>query len=381
MGTTPAHRRPKDQPKRGWRPWLIGAIAVVVVAGLAAGAGLFLHTPSNRASAAPKPPVLPLNVVSTNPAANATNVPSNTTITVDLSTSVAPNSPMPSLSPAVPGTWSAASATELEFVASGPLVPGTQETLTIPGGPTGLVSPQGRFLASSTTVNFTVAPGSTLRLQQLLAQLGFLPLAFTPTQPASPQQEAEPQPGSFSWRWANQPASLTSLWTQGTSNVITTGAVMSFEDQHGLATDGIAGPQVWTALLQAAAAGQGDTKPYGYVYVTENLPETVTVYQNGAQVYQTLANTGVPAAPTATGTYPVYLRYVSTTMKGTNPNGTPYNDPGIPWVSYFNGGDALHGFIRAQYGFPQSLGCVEMPFASAQVVWPYTPLGTLVTIL
>ena len=381
MGTAPAHSRPKDRPKRGWRAWLIGGIAVAVVAGLAAGAGLFPRSPSNKASADPRPTVLPLNVVSTDPAPNATNVASDTTITIDLSTSLAPNSPMPSLSPAVAGSWSAASATELEFVADGPLVPGSQETLTIPGGPTGLVSPNGRFLASTTTVSFTVAPGSTLRLQQLLAQLGYLPLAFTPTtQPTSPQQEADPQQGSFSWRWANQPASLTSLWTQGTSNVITTGAVMSFEDQHGLATDGIPGPDVWTALLQAAAAGQTDATPYGYVYVSQNLPETVTVYQNGSQVYQTLANTGVPAAPTATGTYPVYLRYVSTTMKGVNPNGTPYDDPGIPWVSYFNGGDALHGFVRASYGFPQSVGCVEMPPANAAVVYPMTPIGTLVTV-
>ena len=42
-------------------------------------------------------------------------------------------------------------------------------------------------------------------------------------------------------------------------------------------------------------------------------------------------------------------------MSGTNPDGSHYIDPGIPDVSYFNGGDALHGFIRASYGFPQSL--------------------------
>jgi len=45
------------------------------------------------------------------------------------------------------------------------------------------------------------------------------------------------------------------------------------------------------------------------------------------------------------GTYPVYARYLVTTMTGKNPDGTPYSDPGIPWVSYFNGSDALHGYI------------------------------------
>ena len=35
---------------------------------------------------------------------------------------------------------------------------------------------------------------------------------------------------------------------------------------------------------------------------------------------------------------------------------------------------------RASFGTPQSLGCVELPGASAEKVWPYTPIGTLVTI-
>jgi len=50
-------------------------------------------------------------------------------------------------------------------------------------------------------------------------------------------------------------------------------------------------------------------------------------------------------------------------------------------VSYFNGGDALHGYIRASYGFPQSLGCVEMTYANAETMFPLTPIGTLVTVL
>jgi len=98
-----------------------------------------------------------------------------------------------------------------------------------------------------------------------------------------------------------------------------------------------------------------------YVFVAKTLPETTTVYQNGVVAYTSLANTGVTGAETASGTFPVFLRYQVTTMTGTNPDGSKYSDPGIPWVSYFNGGDALHGFVRSSYGFPQSDGCVEMP--------------------
>jgi lipoprotein-anchoring transpeptidase ErfK/SrfK len=104
------------------------------------------------------------------------------------------------------------------------------------------------------------------------------------------------------------------------------------------------------------------------------------VWRDGTPVYTTLANTGIPAAPTAQGTWPVYARYTSTTMTGLNPDGSRYSDPGVPWVSYFHGGDALHGFNRSGYGEPQSLGCVEMEPSHAEVVFPYTPIGTLVTV-
>jgi lipoprotein-anchoring transpeptidase ErfK/SrfK len=50
------------------------------------------------------------------------------------------------------------------------------------------------------------------------------------------------------------------------------------------------------------------------------------------------------------------------------------------WISYFNGGEAIHGFNRATYGFPQSVGCVEASNDDAGKIWPYTPIGTLVTV-
>ncbi|MGH9091969.1 MAG: L,D-transpeptidase family protein [Acidimicrobiales bacterium] len=377
-----AHKRPREQRSR--TGWLIGALVVVLVGVVAGGTILALRTRSDHspsASASNEPPVTPLAVLGTSPAANATNVAPDTEVTVDLSTGLDPASALPVFTPPVAGTWSAASDDVLQFVADGPLVPGAHETMTLPGGHTGMLAADGKRMARTVTVPFTVAPGSTLRLQQLLAQLGYLPVSFVPTtQPTSPQQEADTQQGTFAWRWTGLPSSLTSQWVPGTYGVVTRGAVMAFETQHTLSTTGQAGPQTWAALLQAAAAGQGDSQPYDYVYVSKTLPESVAVYQDGAMAYTTQANTGVAAAPTATGTFPVYEHLQSTTMTGTNPTGSHYVDPNIPWVSYFNGGDALHGYVRGSYGFPQSDGCVEMPPSNAAVVWPMTPVGTLVTV-
>jgi lipoprotein-anchoring transpeptidase ErfK/SrfK len=356
---------------------VVTTCAVVVL--LAAGGFVAVEHYGKQAAANPTAPPPALTVTSVSP--NGTNVNAGSAISVQFSTELGPNSPMPTLSPPVAGSWAVLSPSLLQYQASGPLVPGASETITVPGGSGGVIGSQGQHLAQSVTTQFTVAPGSTLRLQQLLAELGYLPLTFTPTAPVtSPAQLVNDQVGSFSWRWANQPASLMTLWTPGTNNVITQGAVMNFENQNGMKTDGDAGPQVWTDLLADVESGKSNAQPWDYVVVSQTLPETATVYKDGGEVYSSLVNTGVPGASTDNGTWPVFDRYTVTTMSGTNPDGSHYSDPGIPWVSYFHGGDALHGFVRPGYGYPQSDGCVEMPIPNAAVVYPLTPLGTLVTV-
>jgi lipoprotein-anchoring transpeptidase ErfK/SrfK len=155
---------------------------------------------------------------------------------------------------------------------------------------------------------------------------------------------------------------------------------MQFQLFHNLTTTGQMDGSTWQTLTTAVVRHQLDPMSYNYVYVSKVQPETVTLYENGVKRFKTLANTGITAAPTENGTYPVYSRFTVTTMSGLLPDGQTYHDTGIPWVSYFHGGDALHGFIRSSYGYPQSLGCVEMPFADAAVLWPHTPIGTLVTV-
>ena len=360
------------------------AIAVVALVALGVGVAAFVHgsgpgasaTQSGTTGAAAKP----LTVLSVSPANASSAVPSDATVAVQFSTPLALHTPTPTLSPAVAGSWELVTPTTLAFVASSPLVPSTTETLSVPAGTSGVTSAAGKHLELASSTQFTVAPGSTLRLQQLLAQLGYLPLSFTPAGPlTAPQEAANAQEGTFNWRWP-EPASLANLWAPGSANEITRGAVMAFESHHDMTTDGSAGPSVWGQLLADAAAGTVSSAPYNYVVVSMAEPETTTVYSNGSVVYSTPANTGVPAAPTAAGTFPVFARYTVTTMSGTNPDGSHYVDPGIPWVSYFNGGDALHGFVRPGYGYPQSDGCVEMPIANAAVVYPLTPIGTLVTV-
>ncbi|MHB1912893.1 MAG: L,D-transpeptidase family protein [Acidimicrobiales bacterium] len=359
----------------------------VIVLGAAAGAGLWvtranLGVPARSATVSVAPVRSPLVVKSEVPAPGATGVASDASVTVTFSAPLSPAGAMPVLTPPVPGVWQLVTPTTVAFNASGPFIPGSTESLTVPGGTSGARAMNGAFLVHSTTATFTVAP-DTLRLQQLLAGLGYLPVSFAPAgPPPAPNEAAQAQAGTFSWRWANSLSGLESHWVAGDFGPLTRGAIMTFENQHGLAVDGLAGAPVWSALLQATATDTVDPDPYDYAYVSKVLPETLTLYVNGvAKFPNILVNTGVHGADTPDGTYPVFEHVTNSNMKGTNVNGTHYNDKAVPWASFFTGGDALHGFVRASYGFPQSNGCVEMPVATAGTLWPYTPIGTLVTVV
>ncbi len=476
-------------PGAGTRP----APAASQAGASAAGGGPSTSTSSSTTTTLPPP----IDLTSVTPANGARDVRYRQAVTVSFSEPLAPASPHPALTPAVPGYWTRTSATTWRFVPAANYPPLQRIVVTVPGGTSGVTAVSGVTLASSRRTAFEVAGPSVLRLQELLAELDYLPVAFVPAAPPAPAAPAGPsggtaaapsgastttapptapatgstglgstgstvpasgssgssgaqsqpgsggtrlssaaagdasasvavarlegsasspagagavkkassanvtasaasalsvestqpdsvdlaaRPGDFVWRFPDIPSQLAAQWAPGAWNTVTQGAVMAFEYAAGLDVDGQPGPAVWKALLTAVAKRQVDPSPYDYLLVTETVPETLYVWRDGTVVYQTLVNTGVPGASTELGTFPVYLRYTVTTMSGTNPDGTHYVDPGIPWVSYFNGSDAVHGFVRSGYGYPQSDGCVELPIANAQVVFPMDGYGTLVTV-
>ena len=284
------------------------------------------------------------------------------------------NLPELKTTPALSSTWQQIGPREFQAVAAGQPLPSTSYVVDLP---TSL-----RCTSSCAFVTLrrhSAATNSNYAWeQQLLAELNYLPASFTSL--STPVDATSQSDGFYTWAYPRLPKSLSELWGVGNNNVIVRGALMAFQNDHQLPTTGVIDNTTWRDLLKAVADGQKNPNTYNYVTVSEASPETVQLYVGGKATFHTLANTGISVAPTPLGTFPVYLRYVSQTMSGTNPDGSHYSDPGIPWISYFDGGSALHGFIRASYGWPQSLGCVEMPFTSAHTIWPHTPIGTLVTV-
>jgi hypothetical protein len=291
---------------------------------------------------------------------------------------------MPKLSSNPAGHWSSLNSHTIVFKPSGyGYGLGTSVSAQLPSG-VQVVSENGQ---TTTKASWTVPQGSSLRLNEILAQLGYLPYRWkatghkvAPTLSAQLTAATKTPQGQFSLIWGDAPSALQAQWDPNHQAVVSTGALMAFENAQGMYGTDPTPTQVWHALINAAIKNQRSTFGYTFVMVTEGSPESLNLWHSGRTVLTTPVNTGIPQAPTATGTYPVFEHLAVTTMSGTNPDGSHYSDPGIPWVSYFNGGDALHGFIRSSYGFPQSLGCVEMPFATAGRVYPYTPIGTLVNV-
>ena len=394
-------RRTVLQPVRGPGAALTaGSAALVVAAGVAIVA---FGSPGSHAApvtaakhssvTAARQPAAPLQVLSVTPAAGEHGVNGAAPIRVQFSAPLAADTPMPQLSPQVAGDWQVRGDTAVFTPAVG-YFQDTRVTVKIPGGASGMISVAGAsagaggVLASAVTESFTTGWFGTLRLQQLFAQLGYLPLTWSPASgpvisPGNANAELsaayQPAAGTFSWQ-GGYPSNLTDQWQAGAGNILDVGAIRAFESVHGLTMDGYAGQAVWSDLLTAAAKGQGNPNGYTYALASQNSPERITIWHDGRVVLRSPVNTGIAASPTADGTFPVYLKFYFTYMKGTNPDGSKYDDP-VYYANYFNGGDAVHQFARGSYGWYQSLGCVELPWDAAKTAYSYLNYGSLVTVI
>lgn len=303
-------------------------------------------------------------------------------LAVTLSAPVSATSPPPTLSPNVAGSWSEV-GNSVVFTPVSTLQPCSTYRLTIWARTSSTGSaPLGR----RRTIALHVACPPIAGLQQALARLGYLGAKLRPRYtvhiPSGRETRAEaaihayhPPRGAL----APDPYDAPPV-DLGQLDETTRGALEVYQADRGLEATGEPNSATWDSLLYDETHYRRDPVSYTWVTVSESLPETLDVHRGNHVVFSTPVNTGVPGAETAQGLFPIYARYVSTTMSGTDVDGTKYVVPDVPWVNYFNGGDAVHGYPRASYGFPQSNGCVELPIEAAHTVFGMLAIGDIVDV-
>lgn len=303
-------------------------------------------------------------------------------ISVELSAPVAPGSPTPVISPSVAGSWRVEGDYEV-FTPVSTLEPCSSYTITVWGRTASVEHAQ---LGRRRTLRVNVACPPLPALQQALARLGYLGARFHPSyifhEPPAHESRREAAVDAFHpprGRLAPEPSDAPPV-QMGRLDATTRGAIEIYQADNHLSVTGAPDRQTWDSLLYDLTVDRRDPRPYTWATVSESLPETLQVHEGNHIALTTLANTGVAGAETQQGIFPIYARYVSTSMSGEDPDGTKYDVSDVPWVNYFNGGDAVHGYPRESYGFPQSNGCVELPIETARYVFGMLEIGDIVWV-
>ena len=219
-----------------------------------------------------------LRLVSISPQGGATAANGATGVTITYNEPLPANAAMPSLSPAVAGTWARQGKTVVFTPTSG-YAPGTKVTVTADAG---------RQDGQHHDVDVTTGKYSTLRLQEILAQLGYLPLTWTPAAGATASGDRLPPQLAAAYDAAGRAPSAGSrgypasaalvLVPRAASNTLETGARLpAFEADHGL--DGQRAqisPAVWTdAAHRGRRQGPARTADgYSYAIASKHLPRS-----------------------------------------------------------------------------------------------------------
>jgi lipoprotein-anchoring transpeptidase ErfK/SrfK len=99
-------------------------------------------------------------------------------------------------------------------------------------------------------------------------------------------------------------------------------------------------------------------------------------YEGSTIVARFLISSGVPAFPTVTGQFHIYIKLISTLMTGDG-----YYLPNVPFTMYFYKGFGIHGtYWHHNFGHPMSHGCVNMYTPDAEWMFNWASEGTLVNI-
>jgi lipoprotein-anchoring transpeptidase ErfK/SrfK len=132
-------------------------------------------------------------------------------------------------------------------------------------------------------------------------------------------------------------------------------------------------PPAPTAIPSPAEPWEIDEERWIDVDLSE---QTLTAYENGVAVRTTLISSGLPATPTPTGRFRIWVKFRTDDMEGDD-----YYIEDVPYVMYFYKGYGLHGVTwHGNFGHPMSHGCINLPTEEAEWLFGWADVGTLVNV-
>ena len=191
-----------------------------------------------------------LSIRSIEPAAGSQGVPSNAPITVTFNEALASRSPDAPADARHRRHVGAHRPDHPHLPARAPLIPSSEEVVTVPGRCRRGAAAPGRHPGRHAHLLLHRRPRRHAAPAADAGRAGLPPGHLHAERARSGTGRPGHGPAGYvHWRWTTLPPELTSQWTQGAEDEITRAAVISFENQNGLGVDGIAGPAVWTALI------------------------------------------------------------------------------------------------------------------------------------
>lgn len=107
-------------------------------------------------------------------------------------------------------------------------------------------------------------------------------------------------------------------------------------------------------------------------------------YEGDELFMRASVSTGLKTTPTPRGIFVIFKKQPSRYMQGPLPfiSEKYFDLPGVPWTMYFTAeGAAIHGtYWHANFGRPWSNGCINLPTATAETLYRWAPVGTMVTV-
>jgi hypothetical protein len=147
------------------------------------------------------------------------------------------------------------------------------------------------------------------------------------------------------------------------------------------------GPDEWVPQNVIARVIPNSTPPEGVTedrWIEVNLFEqTLAVYDHYQLVFATLIASGLEPFWTRPGLFQIFEKLDTTPMMGSfeADHSDAYYLEDVPWTMYFDKARALHGaYWRANLGFPQSHGCVNLSIGDARWLYDWAQVGDWVYV-